>query len=231
MSFLCDNIDITPVYVRGEYMRNLEQGHGEFAKGIAHAVRCRRGYSIYFLVALLEPYGGAQFWLPIEALTWRPGAPVRPVRELQEYDCLSDTFAFVELRLLARGAAKIIRTGEKAQYRFTLDFGCGDLSDYPEQHKSLHVVWLEDGNIGAYPNNRIVFEDPAFWKTLDRRPDFEALDLEARAEVGFDAEKLRRKPAVFRTVVRIPEYLQKAGEQRSIGELLAEVEQEKVSHV
>lgn len=63
----------------------------------------------------------------------------------------------------------------------------------PEQHKSLSVVFLEDGNIGAYPNNRIIFEDPAFWETVTERPDFEALDLESRAE-GFDVEELRRKP-------------------------------------
>lgn len=86
MSFLFDNIDLTPCYVRGEYLRNLERGHGEFVKRIAHAVRCRRGYALHFLVGLLEPYGGAQFWLPIQALTWREGAPERPLAELAPYD-------------------------------------------------------------------------------------------------------------------------------------------------
>lgn len=182
MSFLFDNIPLTRCYVRGEYLRDLKRGHGEWVPGVAHAVRCVRGHSLHFQVALMEPYGGAQFLLPIQALTWREDAPERPVQELQPWDCLGNTFSVVELRFIARGGVQVLPSRMRGQYRFSIDYGCEDLADDPSQHKTLHCVWREDGNFGAYPNNRILFEDPAFWDVLDERPDFEALSLESRAE-------------------------------------------------
>lgn len=184
MSFLFDNIPMQRVWVRGEYLRNLERGHNDWVEGVAHAVRCRRGFALHFQVALLNPYGGAQFLLPIQALAWKKNAPEVPLPELQPWDCLSDTFSAVELRLLAGGGVSIIPNLEtdRGIYRFSIDFGVDDLADDPEQHKTLHVIRREDGNYGAYPNNRLIFHDRAFWDEIKERPDFEALNLESRGE-------------------------------------------------
>jgi len=182
MAFLTDNIPYFKCFVRGEYLRNLKRGHGEFVPGYAHAIRCRRGHSFWFQVNLCEPYGGAAFRLPITALTTNEYAPVLPVQDIQPWDALADTFSVVSLRFVAHQPVRIRRQNVMGNYLFSVDFGTEDLPDDPEQSKILHVIAREDGNIGAYPNNRLQWHDPAFWEVSDARPDFEALAAVVRAE-------------------------------------------------
>jgi len=190
MAFLTDNIPYFKAFVRGEYLRNLSKGHGEYVKAYVHAIRCRRGNSFWFQVNLAEPYGGAAFRLPITALTTVPNAPIAPVRDLQPWDALADTFTVVQLRFVAHQPVKIRKQNVFGNYLFSVDFGGEDLPDDPEQSKILHVIAREDGNIGAYPNNRLEWHDPAYWEVSDRRPDFEALDVIVRAE----SSPLTRQP-------------------------------------
>jgi hypothetical protein len=63
-----------------------------------------------------------------------------------------------------------------------VDFTGSDLADDPEQHKHLHICFLQGGLIGAFPNNRVLFRDDAFWKVMDQKPDFTSLAGEYRAE-------------------------------------------------
>ena len=47
---------------------------------------------------------------------------------------------------------------------------------------AAHSQLIDGGIIGAFPNNRIIWRDDAFWKVMDQRPDFESLAGEFRAE-------------------------------------------------
>jgi hypothetical protein len=168
--------------VRGEYLRNLERGHGEFVPAVAYAVRCVRGSSLWFQCALGAPYGGAHFLLPIKALCTKPCPDPCDMTYVQPWDVFASVFGVCELEFIKRGEAFVLPAREPGQYQFTIDFTNSDLADDPDQHKHLHVVKLANGLIGAFPNNRVLMPDAAFWPLLAERPDFESLSGEYRAE-------------------------------------------------
>lgn len=176
-------------YVRREYTRNLADRHGEFVPAVAYGVRCVRGHSLWFQVMLMQPEdgapndtGGASFFLPIEALCHQPCPAPADMTYVQPWDVFSSSFGVCEFDFVARGATYVLPNRTPAQYRFSIDFTGSDLADDPEQHKCLHIVFQETGLIGAFPNNRILWRDDAFWKVLDQRPDFVSLAPEFRAE-------------------------------------------------
>lgn len=178
--------------VRREFTANLERHQGEYIDGVAHAVRCVRGQSLQFQVNLLEPFGGAGWLLPIEALVWKPCARLDDMKYVQPWDCFSSEFGVCELDFVRRGGVEIIPARVKGQYRFSLDFAGTDLAEDPEQHKALHICYLENGVIGAFPNNRVIWHDSAFWDIMMERPDFESLNYEARAEGNQHLFRTRR---------------------------------------
>lgn len=177
-------------YVRREYTRNLKDRHGEFIPAVAYAVRVVRGHSLWFQVMLTEPEdaklpndtGGASFLLPIEALVHQPCADQIEMTYIQPWDCFSSEFGVATLDFVARGAVYALPDRIPGQYRFSLDFAGSDLADDPGQHKHLHVCFLDGGLIGAFPNNRLLWRDDAFWKVMDQRPDFLSLEQEFRSE-------------------------------------------------
>src|SRR5262245_37607097 len=92
------------------------------------------------------------------------------------------TFGVCELTTVHRGAVRLLKDGALAEYRYALSFTGTDVADDPDRRKLLHVVLREDGLVGAYPNNRLVFLDRALFGDLTGRPDFTTLSKEFRAE-------------------------------------------------
>jgi len=168
--------------VRAEYTRNLQDRHGEFYPAVVHAVRCIRGSSLWFQAIFTKKHGGAAFMVPIQALVWREAPPPSSTAVVQPWDVFSSDFGVSQDTFTHRGAVEVLPTRTRGQYRFTIDCAGSDLAEHPDQHKALHVVFREDGLIGAYPNNRLLWSDPAFWETLTERPDFLSLEGEFRAE-------------------------------------------------
>lgn len=181
MSYIYGSIPFFECLVRAEYTRNRQDRHGEFYPAIAHAVRCVRGSSLWFQCVLTRQHGGAAFLLPIEALVWKECVPAE-TKAVQPWDVSSSQFGVSQDTFTHRGTVTILPRRISGEYRFTLDFAGTDLAECPEQHKALHVVFLSDGLIGAYPNNRLLWHDPAFWEVTRERPDFEALAGEFRSE-------------------------------------------------
>jgi len=175
-------------YVRREYTTNLSSRHGEFIPAVAYGVRCIRGHSLWFQCMLMQPEdgpndtGGASYLLPIEAICHQKCAKPKDMTYVQPWDVFSTSFGVHAFDFIARGAAYILPERIPAQYRFTIDFTGSDLADDPEQHKHLHVMFLEGGLIGAFPNNRCLFRDDAFWQVMDTKPDFTSLSNEFRSE-------------------------------------------------
>ena len=182
MAEIVGNIPYMRVMVRGQYLRDLKRGHAEFVEAVAYGVRCIRGSSLWFQTALGDPYGGAHFLLPIQALCWKPCEEPDGMTYVQPWDCFSTHFGVVEYDFVKRGEAYVLPDRRPGQYQFTIDFSGTDLADDPQQHKSLHVCKLECGYISAFPNNRLLMPDQAFWPMLTDRPDFESLSGEFRAE-------------------------------------------------
>src|SRR5262245_40530912 len=115
-------------------------------------------------------------------LVTRPVATPPNATTSQPWDVFSSDFGVCQDTFVHRGAVTVLPAMVGAQYRFTLDFVGTDLAEYPDQHKSLHVVFRDDGLVGAYPNNRLLWHDPAFWKTTTEKPDFLSLSGEFRSE-------------------------------------------------
>lgn len=182
MAYIYGSIPFFECLARAEYTQNLQAGHGEYLPAIAHAVRCVRGHSLWFQVVFTAQHGGCAFLLPIEALVHRKTEIAPSAQMVQPWDVFSSDFGAHEASFVARGAVSVLPDRTRAQYRFTLDFAGSDLAEHPEQHKALHVVFRADGLIGAYPNNRLLWHDPAFWEVTTERPPFESLSGEFRAE-------------------------------------------------
>lgn len=182
MSYIFGNVPFFDCLVRAEYTRGLKSGHGDYIKGYAHAVRCVRGSSLMFQVAFEEPHGGAAFLVPIEALVWKPCDVAPDMTYVQPWDVFSSDFGVCEMEFMRRGAVFVLPDRIRGQYRFTIDFAGSDLAEHFEQHKALHVCFLENGMIGAFPNNRLLWSDRAFWTVDEEKPPFESLAGEYRAE-------------------------------------------------
>jgi hypothetical protein len=184
MAYILGAIPYFDCLVRKEYTQDLQSGHGEYIEALAAAVLSIRGDSLQFQVVMKEPCAGCAFLLPIEALCSKPCPPTACTRLVQPWDCFSSEFGVCEMALVRRGAVRLLEDGVLAEYRFTIAFTGSDLADDPAQRKLLHVVLREDGPIGAYPNNRLVFLDLALFGDLEpaARIEFTTLAREFRAE-------------------------------------------------
>lgn len=168
--------------VRREYTRNRVDMVGEFLPAVAHAVRSVRGHSLWFQCVFTQQWAGAGFLVPIEAICWKPCERPADMVYVQPWDCFSSEFGVCEVEFVRRSGVLALPDRIKGQYRFTIDWAGSDLAEHPEQHKSAHVVFLENGLIGAFPNNRLLWCDPAFWSVTEEKPDFISLAGEFRAE-------------------------------------------------
>lgn len=190
MPYIIGNVPYFGCYVRREYTRNLQDRHGEYIPAVAYGVRCVRGHSLWFQCMLCEPEdkaspndtGGASFFLPIEALVHKPCDKPESMDLIQPWDTFSSEFGVMEFDFVQAGAVYVLPDRVPGQYHCTIDFSGTDLADDPEQHKALNLVFLEGGLIGAFPNNRLLWRDDAFWKIMDQKPDFVSLAPEFRAE-------------------------------------------------
>lgn len=183
MAEIMGNIPYMRCMVRGEYLFGLTVEPGEFVEAIAYGVRCVRGSSLFFQLALGSPYGGAHYLLPIEAVVWKPCAKPDAMTYIQPFDCFSHVFGVVEFDFLKRGEAYVLPGRVPGQYQFTIDWTGTDLADDLDQHKHLHIVKQESGLIGAFANNRVLMPDPAFWPLMTGElPRFMSLPGEYRAE-------------------------------------------------
>jgi hypothetical protein len=176
-------------YIRKEYTRDLEDGHGHYLPCVIHGLRVVQGKSLEFQCVLTEYGAGAGFLAPIEAFCWkipdRPRAPGDSVdyTYVQPWDCFSSEFGVHAFEFNRRMKAQILPDRRGARYRFSIDFTGSSLADMSEQHKHLHVMEMDDGSIGAFPNNRVLWIEPAMWdKPFESRPDFKALSGEWMAE-------------------------------------------------
>ena len=177
-------------FLRREYTRDLEDGHGDYLGCYIHGLRVIQGRSLEFQCTIYDEHvAGAGFLAPIEAFCWKvPDAPRvkdEPVdmTYVQPWDCFSNTFSVHEYDFHRRMKALILPDRIPARYRFTIDFAGSALAEFGEQHKHLHLMEMEDGGLGAFPNNRVLWVEPAMWEQpLTDRPDFLALSGEFMAE-------------------------------------------------
>ena len=181
MAFLVHNLPPIPVYVKKEYLYDLEQGHGEYTPGIWISVKSVQGKALYFETLLTE-YGALYDKLPISAFVWKigPTDDHLPLDVLQLWDCFDYDITVIKKPLLSRceffGKDRIMHPGE---YAFTIDNCHRDssiidtnFSEHDPEHKSFNVIKLDNGQFAAQPNNRVIWRDQSLIPDKLQQPDF-----------------------------------------------------------
>jgi hypothetical protein len=183
MSQLIINLPAVKVWVRKEYLRDHQDGHGEFVEGIWVALKSITGRAFYFETYLPE-YGAMYDKLPISAFVMRPEVPKPdlPLSDLQFWDAMDYGVRILQKSFI--GSMDIeLRTKtagiQKGSYMFTIDNYHPDLnevdasvSESPEEHKSHNVIELDNGQIALYPNNRMRLFDISLTPSEVSTPDF-----------------------------------------------------------
>ena len=179
MAFLVHPLPLVNVYVRKEYLYDLEKGHGEYTPGIWVSVKSVQYKALYF-ETLLTDYGALYDKLPLSAFVWKKDHGDLPLDVLQLWDCFDYDITVIKKPMLANceffGKDKKMHKGE---YMFTLDT-CHtqhstidiNFSEHDPEHKTFNILKLDNGQFAAQPNNRTVFTDQSLVHPEKKIPDF-----------------------------------------------------------
>ena len=167
--FLQANLPPIELYVKKEYLYDLEKGHGELVEGLWVTVKSIQGRALYFETYLPE-YGAVYDKLPLSAFVWKKDyeGEMR-LEELELWDAFSYNLTVIEKQSLAGVRCKYLAPSKKwyhGEYLFTIDNCHSDhntlntsYSEVPEEHKSFNILELDNGHYAAQPNNRSIYYD------------------------------------------------------------------------
>ena len=195
MSELICNLPAEDVWVRREYLRDHQDGHGEFVRGVWVSCKSIPGRAFYFETYLPE-YGALFDKLPISAFVSRPETPDPdlPLNNLQFWNCMDygvvaiskQFIGSMDFEVLTRDHGKL--TGS---YIATIDNYHADIntidystSETPAEHKSNNLLQLENGQFCLYPNNRMRVYDNSLTPKEPLQPDFKVSTVEYQVENG-----------------------------------------------
>lgn len=204
MAFLVHSLSPIPVFVKKEYLYDLQKGHGELTPGIWISVKSVMYKALYFETLLTE-YGALFDKLPISAFVWKEDYDKEnqlPLDVLQLWDCFDYHVTVIQKPLLSRcqffGKDKRMHDGE---YIFTIDNAHPDtnvldmnFSEHDPEHKSFNIIQLDNGQFAAQPNNRIIWRDSSLTPEDLKTPDFKvctqnyAVEVEPKWSVGHTDE-------------------------------------------
>mgnify|MGYP003624506190 FL=1 len=195
MADLICNLPSQDVWVRKEYLRDHQDGHGEFVAGVWVSCKSIPGRAFYFETYLPE-YGALFDKLPISAFVSRKETPDPdlPLNNLQFWNCMDygvvaickQFIGSMDYEVLSRDHGSL--TGS---YICTLDNYHSDIdsidystSETPAEHKSHNLLELENGQFCLYPNNRMRVYDNSLTPQEPLQPDFKVSTVEYQVENG-----------------------------------------------
>ena len=194
MNLIC-NLPAQKVWVRKEYLRDHQDGHGEFVEGVWISSKSIPGRAFYF-ETYLPKYGAMFDKLPISAFVSRPETPDPDLDlpNLQFWNCMDYGVACMNKAFISSMDAEVFSRDHgflKGQYLFTLDnyHANPDVIDYsvseiPQEHKSHNCVELDNGQFALYPNNRMRLYDLSITPEVPLVPDFKVSTIEYQVECG-----------------------------------------------
>jgi len=183
MSQLITNLPAIKVWVRKEYLRDLQDGHGEFVEGVWVSAKSIPGRAFYFETYLPE-YAAMYDKLPISAFVSSPKTPDPDLDlpNLQFWNCMDyGVRSIVKQHISTMDFEVYTRNYEslKGKYLFTLDnfhdnpdVVDTNVSENPQEHKSHNCIALENGQFCLYPNNRMRIYDLSITPETPETPDF-----------------------------------------------------------
>jgi hypothetical protein len=182
MAYIESNFFPIKLFLRDEYMYQHKKGKGNFTECVVLSVRCMPGQAALFQVLL--PNGVVRDKLPSHALLTKPETPEPdlPFHYLQIWNCFSYNFTIIQLNYLKDAPVEIYAKDRKwygGKYFATINWGSNDpnadmtLAEDPSEHKSHHIIFLDNGQIALQPNNRIKWSEPSFvTKQFPAKPDY-----------------------------------------------------------
>ena len=177
------NLPSIDVWVRKEYLKDHEDGHGEFVKGIWITAKSIPGRAFYF-ETYLPDYGALYDKLPISAFVSKPVVPTpdMDLYNLQFWNCMDYGVVAITKNFIASMDFEVYTRDHgtlTGQYVATLDnyHADPDVIDYstsekPAEHKSHNIIELENGQFCLYPNNRMRVYDNSLTPDEPLQPDF-----------------------------------------------------------
>ena len=163
-------------------MYQHKKGQGNFTEGIVISVRCMPGQVSLFQVLLNN--GVLRDKLPSHALLTSPNTPTPdlPFHYLQIWNCFSYNFTLLQLNFIKDAPVEIYmknRQWYSGKYFATINWGSNDintdisLAEDPMEHKSHHIILMNNGQVALQPNNRIKWSEPSFvTKPFPTKPDY-----------------------------------------------------------
>jgi len=195
MPELICNLPAEKVWVRREYLRDLQDGHGEFVEGVWITAKSIAGKAFYFETYLPE-YGAMFDKLPISAFLSKPVTPELDMNlpNLQFWNCMDYNVTAIYKQFIGSMDFEVLTRDfgiVKGTYVCTLDnyHNQPDVIDYstseiPEEHKSFNLLQLNNGQYCLYPNNRMRIYDNSLTPEKPKMPDFKVSTVEYQVENG-----------------------------------------------
>jgi hypothetical protein len=193
LSQLICNLPAVHVWVRKEFLRDHEDGHGEFVKGVWISCKSMPGRAFYF-ETYLPDYGAMFDKLPISAFTWENKTPEQDLSlpNLQFWNCMDYGVVAIHKQFISSLTFEVMTRNAgtfKGKYVATIDNYHSDINtiDYstaetPAEHKSHNLIELENGQFGFYPNNRMRIYDNSLTPDKPLMPDFKVSTIEYEVE-------------------------------------------------
>jgi|TARA_B100001094_G_scaffold142943_1_gene138530 hypothetical protein len=204
VAYLVHNLPLVEVFVKKEYLYDLEKGHGELVPGVWVSCKSVMGKALYF-ETLLTDYGALFDKLPISAFVWKRDIQQEeqlPLDVLQLWDCFDYNITVIRKPILSR--CEFYAKDRKMYpgvYMFTID-NCHsehstidiNYSEHDPEHKSFNIIQLDNGQFAAQPNNRIIWHDSSLTADTLKQPDFKvcsqnySVETEAKWKIGHSNE-------------------------------------------
>jgi hypothetical protein len=172
---MSNNANLPPIRV-GVIKSFLGIAEPGFEKGHLVSVRSMLNQALQFSVLLDS--GALYTGLPINSLCHyiKRSDVVSPLylKEAQAYDCIGNDIEILTIQSLLYMNCTVKPWSDhdiiwSGVYLFTIDFvDSTGLSRHPEQWKQFHCIALDNGNIVAYPQYRLRFQDGAFCPDIDK---------------------------------------------------------------
>ena len=195
MAELICNLPSEDVWVRKEYLRDHQDGHGEFVAGVWVSAKSIPGRAFYFETYLPE-YGALFDKLPISAFLHKKKTPTPdlPLNNLQFWNCMDYGVVSIHKQFIGSMDFQILSRDHgtlTGSYVCTMDNYHSDInaidystSETPAEHKSHNLLALDNGQFCLYPNNRMRVYDNSLTPKVPLQPDFKVSTIEYQVEQG-----------------------------------------------
>jgi len=195
MAELICNLPSEDVWVRKEYLRDHQDGHGEFVAGVWVSAKSIPGRAFYFETYLPE-YGALFDKLPISAFLHKKETPEPdlPLNNLQFWNCMDYGVVSIHKQFIGSMDFEVLSRDHgtlTGSYVCTMDNYHSDInaidystSETPAEHKSHNLLALDNGQFCLYPNNRMRVYDNSLTPQEPLQPDFKVSTVEYQVENG-----------------------------------------------